>query len=549
MNIYFSGVGGVGIGPLVQIADDAGYNVQGSDISESPLTRELRGRGIPIAINQDGTFLQESHDAVPIDWFVYTSALPADHPELVLARRLSIKTTKRDELLAHIITDKNLRLIAAAGTHGKTTTTGMLVWVFQQLGIPISYSVGTTLSFGPSGKFDPKSSYFIYECDEFDRNFLYFHPHLSLIASIDYDHADVYPTKSDYIEAFNQFIHQSNMTIMWQLDRTGMDIPPNSWVLDDVEVADLQLAGAHYRRNGTLVVKAIEYLQLGTREKTAEILNQFPGTDRRFERLAANLYSDYGHHPTEIMAMLQLARELSDHVVLVYQPHQNSRQHKIRDQYKDCFTLAEQVYWLPTYLSREDPNLPILRPEELFEEVRNKDTIRVAELNDDLWNSIQQALDNDSLVLCMGAGSIDDWLRKQRSIRQVANVFVIDTKGNVILQKRDDKPDINNPGMITAFGGAVEANETTRQAAVRELHEETNLAFGIDQLTYHKTLFQPLVRDGTSRWVTYYLLKDVDISTLEVYEGQGYVVVSPTDDLDAHNLSAQARQAIEAYRK
>src|SRR3954468_16361308 len=124
MNIYFSGVGGVGIGPLVQIALDAGYTVQGSDATQSPLTHELQARGVTISIGQDGTFLQACHNDNPIDWYVYTAALPDNHPELLLARQLGIKTAKRDELLARIIQEKNLKLIAVAGTHGKTTTTG-----------------------------------------------------------------------------------------------------------------------------------------------------------------------------------------------------------------------------------------------------------------------------------------------------------------------------------------------------------------------------------------------------------------------------------------
>lgn len=192
MRIYFSGIGGVGIGPLAEIALDAGYDVYGSDREASPMTKSLQKRDVQISFDQSGDFLRSEHEKSPFDWFVYTAALPDDHPELVLAKQLGIKTGKRDELLAHIIADKKLKLIAVAGTHGKTTTTSMLVWAFQQLNIPASYSVGSTLSFGPSGRFDPASQFFIYECDEFDKNFLHFQPWLSIITSIDYDHPDTY---------------------------------------------------------------------------------------------------------------------------------------------------------------------------------------------------------------------------------------------------------------------------------------------------------------------------------------------------------------------
>jgi UDP-N-acetylmuramate--alanine ligase len=414
MNIFFSGIGGVGIGPLAEIAHDAGYSVQGSDATEGLLTRELRGRGMRITIGQDGDFLLACHNEAPIDWFVHTAALPVDHPELVLAKKLGIKTAKRDELLAHIIKEKNLKLIAVAGTHGKTTTTGMLVWTMQQLGIPVSYSVGTTLSFGPSGKYDPNSQYFVYECDEFDRNFLHFSPHLSLITSIDYDHPDTYPTESSYLAAFHQFMSQSNMAVMWKADGDIVHSDEtNGWILGDDEVMDIHLPGAHNRRNATLVAKAIEYLELGGHDKTITSLQSFPGTDRRFERLDENLYSDYGHHPVEIAATLQLARELSDNVVLVYQPHQNVRQHEISDQYTDQFELAEKVYWLPTYLSREDPNLPILHPYELTQNITNRNAVYSANLDNDLWHIIQAARQEGKLVLGMGAGSIDGWLRER----------------------------------------------------------------------------------------------------------------------------------------
>lgn len=410
MNIYFSGIGGVGIGPLAEIAHDAGYQVQGSDQHDSLMTRELRQRGVAISLTQDGTFLQERHQTEPINWFVYTAALPETHPELVRARELGIRTAKRDELLAHIIANKQLKLIAVAGTHGKTTTTGMMVWALQQLGVPASYSIGTTISFGPSGKFDPASEYFVYECDEFDRNFLHFHPHLSLITSIDYDHPDTYPTEADYLAAFGQFVRQSEHTIMWEHDKAFDVTSASSWLLQAGDVQDISLAGAHNRRNATLVAKGLEYLGIPADKS---VFASFPGTNRRFEKLADNLYSDYGHHPVEIAATLQMARELSDHAVLVYQPHQNVRQHEIRDQYTDQFEFADDTYWLPTYLSREDPNLEILTPEQLTARLTNRERIHIAELNEDLWVTIEKARQGGKLVLCMGAGSIDGWLRDQ----------------------------------------------------------------------------------------------------------------------------------------
>jgi UDP-N-acetylmuramate--alanine ligase len=409
MNIYFSGIGGVGLGPLAEIARDAGYTVVGSDASPSPMTDLLKKRGVVIEHDQTGEFLGKIHADRPIDWFVYTSAMKTDHPEVMTAKKLGLKISKRDELLSHIIQEKDLKLIGIAGTHGKTTTTAMMVWAMKQLGVPVSYSVGTTLSFGPSGCFDAKSEYFVYECDEFDKNFLHFHPYLSIITSLDYDHPDTFESEDDYNGAFNQFTQQSEWTIMWHEDASRLSEVKKSWLLAENDVANVQLAGVHNRKNASLVIKALEKLSIAGDAHDA--LNSFPGSDRRFEKLAENLYSDYGHHPKEIAATLQLAHELNNDVVLVYQPHQNIRQHELQNKYTDCFEFASEVYWLPTYLTRENPNLEILSSEQLSRRVTNRNAVHLADLNDDLWRSIELARKRGALVICMGAGTIDDWIR------------------------------------------------------------------------------------------------------------------------------------------
>lgn len=414
MNIYFSGLGGVGIGPLTEIARDAGENVMGSDLAESLVTEELQKQGVKLTIGQDGSFLQTCHNETPLDWFVYTAALPDTHPELLLAKQLGIRVAKRDEFLAEFIKAHNLKLIAVSGTHGKTTTTGMLVWVMKQLEIPVSYSIGSTVSFGPSGAYDPNSEYFVYECDEYDKNFLNFFPAVSLLTSVDYDHPDTYPTEEEYLASFRQYVDQSELTITWQSVVDYIGTTSNTvQALPENDVLELHLPGLHNRQNATLVYKALQHLEQSESDALIAALNTFPGTDRRFEKLADNLYSDYGHHPEEIAATLQLANEISKHVVLVYQPHQNWRQHFVRDQYVDQFEVAEKIYWLPTYLTRENPDQAILTPLELTERITNKESIEYAQLNDTLWTDIQAHILAGDLVLCMGAGTIDRWVRDQ----------------------------------------------------------------------------------------------------------------------------------------
>src|SRR4051812_29088530 len=195
MHIYFSGIGGAGIGPLAQIAHQAGYEVSGSDQQDSQYIDYLRTHGVTdIHIGQSAEDIFALHDKKPIDWFVYSSSIKDGHPELEFCRQNAIKTSKRDELLNQIISDKKLKLIAVAGTHGKTTTTAMVIWLFKELGLPVSYSVGAKSSFAEMGHFEPGSEYFVYEADEFDRNFLAFEPYLSLIPGVSWDHHEIFPT-------------------------------------------------------------------------------------------------------------------------------------------------------------------------------------------------------------------------------------------------------------------------------------------------------------------------------------------------------------------
>lgn len=542
MNIYFSGIGGVGLGALAELAQDAGHHVQGSDTTESLMTKELSERGIAINMKQKGAFLQAIHNKTPLDYFVYTAALPDDHTELQMARDLGIKTVKRDELLRIIIAEKNLKLLAVSGTHGKTTTTAMLIWAFKQLGVPVSYCVGTTISYGSSGFYDPQSEYFVYECDEFDRNFLAFNPFISLITSIDYDHPDTYGTPEDYMTAFRQFMDQSGHTIMWHND--GVLVHANEadgWVLQANEVAALSLPGEHNRRNATLALKLLEKLQIPGDHITA--LNGFPGSNRRFEQIAPNLYSDYGHHPTEIAATLQMARELNDHVVLVYQPHQNTRQHEIRAQYADCFGLAEEVYWLPTYLTREDPTLPILTPEQLTEDISNREIVRIISSTDDLWGMMQQSRAEGKLVLVMGAGSIDSWLRDKIGTPQTVNILLVDNQGNFIMKHQPGQPE-NQAAII---GGKMSLDDISLiTAAERVLHETTTLQFVKTDLAYFRTYPRTVEQHGEKRLITYFTITGIPIAGVQLKDGSVLARVSP-NELNQYSFSVLDRSVIAEF--
>jgi UDP-N-acetylmuramate--alanine ligase len=427
MHIYFSGIGGAGIGPLALIAKQAGYEVSGSDMQSSTYTDMLLKKGIHLHIGQEQAQIAAEHRENPIDWIVFSSAIfytNPNHPELQFAKANGIKFSKRDECLNEIIQRYNLKLIAIAGTHGKTTTTALTIWLLKELGLPISYSVGAKIDTSASatslamGQFDTSSQYFIYECDEFDRNFLSFKPFLSIITTIDWDHHDIYPTFENYKQAFCQFINQSQHTFIYDRDAAKLGIPATATVatldLSDQQLTNIKLAGQHNRQNAWLVIAALSQVLNCDKEKLLEVVGRFPGSARRFEKLAPNIYSDYAHTPEEIAATLQLAREVSENVVVVYEPLTNRRQHFMQDQYTHIFEPAKKVYWLPSYLAREDPKQTVLSPEYLISKLSPQTNAVTANKTPDLLEKIAQHANNGDLVLCMAGGggdSLDEWLR------------------------------------------------------------------------------------------------------------------------------------------
>jgi UDP-N-acetylmuramate--alanine ligase len=421
MRIYFAGIGGVGIGPLAAMAHDAGYDVLGSDLAASSMTEEIQKQGVPVTIGDGLDDLRTKQAEKPINWLVATAAVPKDDPIFAFARDNHIRISKRDELINKLVEDKHQQLIAVSGTHGKTTVTAMLTWLFRQFDIPESHSIGTRVSFAPSGQLVSDGRCFLYEADEYDRNMLHFRPAIAVITSLDYDHPDVYPTREDYKQAFRQFIDQSERVFLWQKDceYLGLDDDQKVNLADNLLIHEkaVKLPGEHNRRNALLAVAVFKarFPELKFEHIVAAI-NLFPGTQRRFERLAEGLYSDYGHHPTEIAAMVQLAGELSKKVVVVYQPHQNIRQHEMLDEYGDCFRGAKHVYWLPTYLSREDPQLPVLTPKQLIAKLNDPSVAEPAETNENLVRTIRRELDHGSLVLVMGTGDVDKWLRQNLEV-------------------------------------------------------------------------------------------------------------------------------------
>ena len=404
MNIYISGISGTGMGPLALMAKQAGMKVSGSDLSKGAIYDELVQAGIDVEIGvQDGSFLREKIRKSGVDWYVYTSALPDDHAELKTVQEAGIKCTKRDDFTAFLVGKLDLKMIAIAGTHGKTTTTAMVIWAALKLKLPVAYIVGTTLGFAPSGAYHEGDKYFVYEADEYDRNFLKYHPWLAVIPAVSYDHPDIYLTKEDYLEAFEQFKAQSETVI----------------VKSSFDEDDFRLAGEVRRKDAALAAEAILAMNRNMQKtEIIKVLNDFPGVGRRFEKISDGIYTDYAHHPEEIMATVDVARDEArlqkrKGVVVVYQPHQNTRQHEVKNKYYDVFDGVDKIYWLPTYLTRERADLPVLTPEDLIGGLKNKNIAETVELGNDLVDKIRYFVAEDYLVVLMTAGPADAWWREK----------------------------------------------------------------------------------------------------------------------------------------
>jgi UDP-N-acetylmuramate--alanine ligase len=430
MHIYFSGIGGVGIGPLALIAKQAGYEVSGSDLQEGQYVKYLREQGITdINIGQTRNQIFELQIRKPIDWFVYSSALPKTnphHPEIVFCQENDIKMSKRDELLNKILEEKKLKLIAIAGTQGKTTTTAMVVWLFKKMNVPLSYSLGAKISFGDMGQYDSASEYFVYECDEFDRNFLAFHPYMSIISGVAYDHHEIFPTEENYQTAFRDFIAQSQKVVMWQDDYTKLHLPegPKFTIekYNSPQIDQIMLPGLYNRRDAWLAITAMHKITDDFVEKFIEYMSLFPGVARRFERIAENLYSDDAHTPEKILGCMSVARELANRtkqkIIVVYEPLTNRRMHYLGAEHHSVFDGAGAIYWIPSYLAREDPNLQILPPEELITNLSPElqEIAKPMQRDAVLKAVIKNHLQAGDMVVAMaggGAGSLDEWLRKE----------------------------------------------------------------------------------------------------------------------------------------
>lgn len=364
---------------LAELLLGRGKLVTGSDVRSSPIVERLEGMGIRVNVGHAAEAVHGS------DLVVVTSAVKANNPELVEAEQLGVPVVKRAELLGWLMSD--YYGLAVAGTHGKTTTTGMLAFLLHRAGMdPTALIGGEPLDF-PSHGLLGTSSYLVAEADEFDRSFLQLWPKVAIITSVEADHLDCYSDLDDIARTFAEFAQRvpaegllvtcaddpilKNMELRVPRQSYGF-APDADWRILEVEAVApfgtrftfeapggsrhecaLQLSGRHYALDALAAIVAGSKVGIDP-GRAVGLLSTFRGTRRRFELVGeaagVTLVDDYAHHPTAVAATLRAARERhSGRIWCVFQPHTVNRTERLLGEFASAFADADRVLVLPIY--------------------------------------------------------------------------------------------------------------------------------------------------------------------------------------------------------
>jgi UDP-N-acetylmuramate--alanine ligase len=359
--LHFVGIGGAGMSGLALVCARLGATVTGSDRSESSYMERLREAGLQPAVGHDAANLPEGAEVV------VSTAIGGDNPELALARRRGVEPIHRGALLAELCAEK--RLIAIAGTHGKTTTTAMAVWALRAIGADPAFFVGGEVpGLGPNGV--PANAgwgegeWVVAEADESDASFLELAPEIAVVTNLELDHHTRWGSLAELHRAFRRFLAPAEALVLpagGELDDlagAGRRLGFDSAVPGPAEL-ELSIPGAHNRANARAALAAIELAGLDV-DAAARALAGFPGVRRRLElkgtRGATRIYDDYAHHPTEVRAALSALRELGPaNLIAVFQPHLYSRTKALGEEFGAALALADEVAVLDVYPAREEP--------------------------------------------------------------------------------------------------------------------------------------------------------------------------------------------------
>lgn len=387
--------------------------VSGSDRTPSPITEALEEEGVTFFPEQS-----ESNITPDIDMVVYTEAMPHTHEELVAAREQGITTINYFEALGLVANE--YFVIAVAGSHGKTTTTAMLIDIFEDAGLDPSAVVGSLRSRTGKNYRRGKGKYFIVEACEYRRDFLHLNPDVLVITNVEAEHLDYYKDLDDVVDAFHSLalkVPDDGAVVCNAKDPVIQKVVSGigATVVDYTKEIDLlipmKVPGMHNRMNAAAALTASLEVEL---EKTGvqKTLQEFTGTWRRFEykgktKQGALVYDDYGHHPTEIAATLEGAHELypDKKILLVYQPHMYSRTHALFNDFVDALSKADKVFLLPIYAAREI-NVSGVTSDDLVKEIGVRIPARVFSEFDEVVEAIKKEATEDHVVLVMGAGDV-----------------------------------------------------------------------------------------------------------------------------------------------
>ncbi len=354
--LHFIAIGGAGMSGLALISNALGARVTGSDRAESSYLRRVRDAGIDAVVGHDPARVPEDAEVV------ISSAIPADNPELALARERGQRVVHRGALLAELCAAK--RLIAVAGAHGKTTTAGMLAWV---LGGRAAYFLGGELPGDgdrPANAAWSEGEWVVAEADESDASFLELEPEIAVITNVELDHHARWSSRAELVDAFREFARPARSLAL--LDDRSLDPIPTGQRIVRFDLhgpgppLELRVPGAHNVLNARAALAAYELAEAGDTAAAAERLAAFPGMvrrqQRRGRRAGAEIYDDYAHHPTEVAATIAALRELEPRrLIAVFQPHLYSRTKALAERFGAALAAADEVGVLDVYAAREQP--------------------------------------------------------------------------------------------------------------------------------------------------------------------------------------------------
>lgn len=437
--LHFVGIGGVGMSAIAEVMLDKGYEISGSDLSESEVVQKLRAKGAVIYKGHAAANV-EGKDAI-----VLSSAIHQDNPELVQAKKLGLKIFHRSDILAFLL--NAAKGIAVAGAHGKTTTSSMISVVLEHAGVDPTILIGGFVDYLNGNAKLGKSDYLVAEADESDGSFLKFYPHIAVVTNIEDDHMDHYGSMENIIKAFIQFVqnldkenglavlcfdNENIRNIAPQLDRryisyaleheadyTAADIvadgPQTTFTVvykgEKLGAVTLNIPGRHNVLNALATIAVCHKLGLSI-EAIAAGFAVFTGTKRRFQTKFRNddvwIVDDYAHHPTEIQTTIKAARQTNPkRLVVAFQPHRYTRTQLLRKEFGSCFKGADVLILTDIYAASEEP-IPGISGRTIVDEVKAQtgvDAVYIEKLAD-IAPWLEQNRRKGDLIITMGAGNI-----------------------------------------------------------------------------------------------------------------------------------------------